>query len=72
MADALQDLLREHPATLTIDLNAVTLMDCGVLSLLVRVNNDLSTALILRDASVCVQRLLQATGLTTAFQMTAG
>lgn len=71
LAAALQDLLLDHPATLTIDLDAVTFLDCGVLSLLVRVNNDPSTTLILRGAPVCVQRLLQATGLTTAFQMTA-
>jgi len=71
MAAALQDLLLEHPATLTIDLDAVTFMDCAVLSLLVRINNDPSTTLIVRGAPVCVQQLLQATGLDAAFQMTA-
>jgi len=71
LAAALQDLVLERPATLIVDLDAVTFMDCGILSLLVRLNNDPSTTLMLRNAPVCVQRLLQATGLTTAFQMTA-
>jgi len=71
MAGALQDLLAQHPATLTIDLDAVTFMDCRVLSLLVRTNNDPSTTLILRRVPVCVHRLLQATAMTGLLRMTA-
>jgi len=71
MAATLQVLLLEHPTTLTIDLTAVTFMDCAVLSLLVRVNNDPSTTLTLQGTPACVRRLLQATGLSAVFQTMA-
>jgi len=70
LAAALHDLVLERPATLVVDLDAVTFMDCGVLSLLVRLNNDPSMTLILRGVPVCVRRLLLATGLTAAFRTT--
>ena len=71
LAATLQVLLLEHPTTLTIDLRAVTFMDCAVLSLLVRVNNDSSMTVILQGAPTCVRRLLQATGLSAVFQTMA-
>ena len=67
---ALQALLDDHPTTLTIDLAAVTFLDCSGLSVLVRANNDPSTDLLLQSVPGCVRRLLQATGLDGVFALT--
>jgi len=68
---ALRALLDDHPPTLTIDLAAVTFLDCAGLSILVRANNAPFTRLLLRGVPRCVRRLLQATGLDEAFTLTA-
>jgi anti-anti-sigma factor len=64
---ALQALLEDHPATLVIDLGAVTFLDCAAVSVLVRARDDPFTRLLLRDVPVRVRRMLQVLGLGESF-----
>jgi anti-anti-sigma factor len=67
----LHGLLDEPTTTLVIDLAGVTFLDCAALSVLIRANNEPSTHLLLQSAPTCVHRLLELTGLTTAFSFIA-
>jgi anti-anti-sigma factor len=56
---------------LVVDLAAVTFMDCGGLSVLVRARNSLGDRLILRRPSRAVTRLLDLTDLRETFTLQA-
>lgn len=66
-----RSLLEERPGSVVIDLSAVTFLDCGVLSVLVRANTDPVTRLLLRGVPARVELVMQLTGLGTAFARAA-
>jgi anti-sigma B factor antagonist len=60
-------LIKDHPASVIIDLSGVTFLDCAVLSVLVRANNDPATQLLLQGVPARVETILQVTSLDGAF-----